>query len=64
MRLYFEQQWSSVTLNEKLYSREVQLKKSVSITKLSISVELTEKFFRVTKNALRKQFFWIKETFL
>ena len=57
MRLYFEQQWSSVTLNEKLYSREVQLKKSVSITKLSISVELTEKFFRVTKNALRKQFF-------
>ena len=43
MRMYFEQQWSSLTSTKKLCSREIQLKKSVSITKLSISVESTGK---------------------
>ena len=46
MRLYFEEQWSSVTLIEKLCSREIQLKKSVSIIKLAISVEATGKILQ------------------
>ena len=56
MRLYFEQIWSSVTRTGKLCSREIQLKKSVSITKLAISVELNEKILQSNR---KLQFFLI-----
>ena len=46
MRLWIEQQCSSVTLTEKSCSREIKLKKSVGITKLTISFELTEKILQ------------------
>ena len=46
MRLYLEKQWSLVTLTEKLCSVEIQLRKSVNITKLAIYVDLTEDIFQ------------------
>ena len=46
MRFYFEQQWSLVTLTEKLFSRGIQLKKSVGISKLANSVKLTGKILQ------------------
>ena len=60
MRLYFEEQWSSVTLNEKLCSREIQQEKSVSIIILAISVESTEKILQSN----RKQQFLLMPTTL
>ena len=43
---FFELQRSSITSAEKLCSHVIQLKKSVSITKLTILVDLTEKILQ------------------